>query len=124
MLKLQKQAARLVLDAEIRTPSAEMFTQLDWPTFEQIVHEKQATMVFKSLNNLAPSYMKNMFQPKHGDGLRSSSENKLFIPRAHHKSLRYCGAKIWNSLDDSARCVKTTRQFKRAYHRSKNHGQD
>lgn len=117
--KLQKQAARLVLDVDRYTPSEQMFTQLNWPTFEQIVHEKQATLVFKSINNLAPEYMTNMFQKKRGDGLRSSAHNKFFIPRAHHKSLRYCGAKIWNSLPDNARCANNLKQFKRAYRESR-----
>lgn len=121
IIKLQKQAARLVLDADRLTPSKEMFNSLNWLTFTQIVHQKQATLVYKSLNNLAPSYMAKMFHLKRNDGLRSTTHNKLFIPRAHPKSFRYCGAKLWNSLPDNVRCAQNIRQFKTNYSRSNEH---
>ena len=52
VIKLQKQAARLVLDADPQAPSAPLFSKLNWQTFNQILHQRQATLVFKALNNL------------------------------------------------------------------------
>ena len=41
------------------SPSNPLFKQLQWQTFDKIVEEKQASMVFKALNNLTPAYITN-----------------------------------------------------------------
>ncbi len=119
IIKLQKQAARLVLDAERYAHSAPLFSQLNWQTFDQLIQNRQALLVHKSLHNQAPSYMTEMFQlvstVNTTHSLRSKTSNKLHIPRAHQKSLRYRGPKIWNSLSDNARKAKSLRQFKSEY---------
>ena len=106
IIKLQKQAARLILDADKYSPSSPLFDQLERETFDKIVQEKQATMVFKAPNNLTPDYISNLFKPtctNTNHSLRSKTSNKLHVPAAHHKSLRFNGLKIWNSLSDEAR---------------------
>ena len=60
--KLLKQVARLILDKDYNTPSVELFGELQWVIFPESVHYHQAILVYKSLNNLAPPYMKNIFQ--------------------------------------------------------------
>lgn len=120
--KLQKQTARLILDKDYFTPSDQMFRELGWLTFADCVQYQQALLVYKTLNNLAPPYMKNMFQYVQDIGktnLRSVSDKKLFIPRAHPKSIRSSGPKIWNSLKNETRTAKTLKQFKRQYQKSK-----
>lgn len=115
LIKLQKQASRLILDADHYAPSAPLFRELNWPTFDKIVDFKHALLVYKSLNNLAPSYMTNVFQTSGSNStctLRSETNRQLCIPRAHHKSLRFCGPKVWNSLNDQVRKAKTVKQFK------------
>ena len=110
IIKLQKQAARLILDADKYSPSSPLFDQLEWETFDKIVQEKQATMVFKALNNLTPDYISNLFKPtctNTNHSLRSKTSNKLHVPAAHHKSLRFNGPNIWNSLSDEARKATT-----------------
>ena len=88
LIKLQKHAARLVLNSPRLTPSRLMFSHLDSLRFDKLVHLKQATLMHKSLNNLAPGYMSQMFLKSKGS--RSSSENKLYVPRVHKNSLRFC----------------------------------
>ena len=63
IIKLQKQAARLILDADRYAPSAPLFTQLNWQTSEDITHYRKALMVFKALNNQSPTYLTHLFQP-------------------------------------------------------------
>ena len=84
---LQKRAARMILDVftvklqkeNTPPPSAELFKELNWLTFQQNAHFRQAQVIHKSLNNLAPPYMRNLFKytheviPRH---LRSVSDNK------------------------------------------------
>ena len=59
LITLQKQAARLMLDADKYSPSSPLFDQLKWKTFDKIVQEKQVIMVFEALNNLTPTYITN-----------------------------------------------------------------
>ena len=116
IIKLQKQAARLILDADKYSPSSPLFDQLEWETFDKIVKEKQATMVFKAL--IIPNYISNLFKPtctKTNHSLRSKTSNKLHVPAAHHKSLRFIGPKIWNYLSDEARKATTLKEFVREY---------
>ncbi len=95
-----------------------MFNALKWQTFADNVQYQQALLVYKSLNNLAPPYMKGMFQYVKDSGranLRSASNNKLYIPRAHHKSIRFSGPRIWNNLKKEIRSAKSVQNFKRLY---------
>ena len=118
IIKLQKQAACLILDADRYAPSAPLFTQLNWQTFEDITHYRKALMVFKALNNQSPTYLTYLFQPACTNthhSLRSKTSNKLYIPKAHHKSLRYNGPKVWNSLNDKTRYARTIGHFRREY---------
>ena len=118
--KIQKQAARLILGKGYLTPSSEMFKELGWLTFSENIQYQQALLVYKSLNNKAPHYMREMFQFVKDTGranLRSASDNKLYLPRAHHKSIRNFGPRVWNNLDKEIRSSKSVKAFKRCYHK-------
>ena len=43
------------------------------------------------------------------------TSNKLHVPAAHHKSLRFNDPKIWNSLSDKAREATTLKEIVREY---------
>ena len=119
--RLQKQAARLILDKDYNTASAEMFQELEWQTFPESVQYQQALLVYKSLNNLAPPYMTDMFQyvkDTERTDLRSATNDKLFLPRVHPKSIRYSGPRAWNKLKPAVRRSKSLAQFKRNYLKS------
>ena len=124
LIKLQKQAARLILETDRYAPSALLFSQPQWQSFDQITRERQAFMVFKATNNKTPSYITTMFQSaciNTQHSLRSKTNNKLHIPKAHSKSLRYTGPKIWNSLSNKIRKAKTSNQFRTEYKSFLNH---
>ena len=114
LIKLQKQAAHLILNVPLMTPSRDMFSQLHLVRFDQLVQQKQAILVYRSLHNQAPSCMKELFISTKRSGLRSRSTDKLFVPRAHQNSLRYIGPKIWNSLHPTIRANNLT-QFKKRF---------
>ena len=61
-MKLQKIAARLILDSDYSVPSEQLFKALNWLPIEKNIEFDQATLLFKSFNNLAPQYMSNMFK--------------------------------------------------------------
>ncbi len=71
------------------------------PIHDRITFYK-ATMVYKSVTDLAPYYMKDMFtyvQDSHSGTTQSSVKNDLYLPPGKHKELyiqsfAYSGAKI------------------------------
>ena len=60
LLKLQKRAARIILKADFRTPSADMFSELGWPSIESRLMYNKAVLTYKALNDLTPEYVSNM----------------------------------------------------------------
>ena len=78
------------------------------------------TLVYKSLNGLAPESITRMFSLKtHSIILRTSGTNSLFIPRVNTitcglHTLSYYGSKLWNSLPNANRSLLTVAAFKLA----------
>ena len=117
---LQKYAARIILDEKLAqentTPTNVLFQKLNWIPFRQYAKQRQALLVYKSLNNFAPPYMKYLFKFSHeisSQNLRSKTDRKLYRQTAHPKSLRYIGPILWNKLSFKARHAKTIKEFKR-----------
>ena len=75
--------------------------------------------MYKSLHNLAPSYMSNKFTYSydiHNLDLRSTTNQTLHIPKPkleiYRKLLSYSGPKLWNALPESVRRVIQTEVLK------------
>ena len=62
LTKLQKQAARIILDCHYLTPSKDMFCTLKWLPMKDWVKYRKATMTFKAINGNAPDYISSMFK--------------------------------------------------------------
>ena len=74
-------------------------------------------MVFKSLQNLTPVYLHNMFCNFNTHyGLRNST-NKLILPKPRteylKRSFSYSGAALWNFLSQDLKKCKTLGAFKK-----------
>ena len=95
--KLQKQLAKLILDKDYSTPSSKMFKELQLLTFPKNVHCQHTLLVYKSLNNFASPYMREMFQYVNDVSkvnLRSAVHHKLYVSRAHSKTFQHSGPKV------------------------------
>ena len=115
--KIQKKAARLILEAPPLTPSKQMFQQLKWLQFNEIVKFKQVSLVYKAVIGNAPQYIQTMFtniKDNSNYSLRSANK-KIFVPRTHHKSLSYTGVIIGNALPENIKSSKTFTIFKNLY---------
>ena len=116
--KLQKYAARVILDKPPDSPSQPLFDELDWLNVYERIEYNKGVMLYKSLNGLCPSYMSDLFSYQNTDvyNLRSSSNLDLHLPRPIHenfkRSFQYSGVQIWNKLPSSLRCSNSLTSFK------------
>jgi len=118
-----RSAARLVLSLPSRAPvSAAMHDTLHWLDFPQRIMYKLALLVYKCLHGLAPEYLTRacvLLSTLSGrPHLRSSEDNKLFVPRSFTASMgpwAFCssGPTSWNTLPARLRHSSLTlEQFK------------
>ena len=61
ILKLQKRAARIILNAEFDTASADMFQELGWAPIKKRHNYNKAVLTYKA--NLTPSYKSDLLIP-------------------------------------------------------------
>ena len=62
LLKLQKRAARIILDVDKRTPSIELFNKLNWLPLSKQSLIKRTSITFKRVNTdyFTPEYLSTM----------------------------------------------------------------
>ena len=57
VFRLQKRAARVILNADTRANSVDLFRELNWLTFLLKAKINQCALVYKRLNGVCPDYM-------------------------------------------------------------------
>lgn len=119
--KLQKRAARIILQAEFTTPSAIMFHELGWLPINKRINYNKAVFTYKALNNLTPAYITNLLKPMsqtHTLSLRSSDNGTLYVPRSrtalYDGSFSCAAPRLWNSLPQSVRNSSSLNDFKKS----------
>ena len=116
--KCLKRAARIILQCAFLTPSADMFSKLNWLSFSERVKYRKATLVFKCVNRITPRYMTNLFTPlTHIRETRQSTRMALTIPLAkkncYATSFAVSGVIMWNDLHPQLRTITCLTSFKR-----------
>ena len=121
LLKLQKRAARIILKADIITPSETMFQELQWLSFTKRIQYHTFIMMYKTFNGQTPTYITEMFTKVseiHNRNLRSRDNAELRVPFAKtayfENSFSVSGAKLWNSLPIETRGISDINSFKSA----------
>ena len=106
MTKLQRRACKLILGSEY-SHLDEACNHLRILSFNESVFLNKAKMMYKIANNIAPSYVINLFQMRNSSddtisSLRSVTNRNFLIPKPKlnlfKNSLSYSGAIIWNSI--------------------------
>ena len=117
---LQHRAGRIITFSDYNTRSADILPDLGWDTLEQRRSKQLAISVFKSLNNLYPESLTNMFKPTsgvHSYNVRGASNN-IFVPRprteAAKRAFSYRGAVMWNGLENVLKDEINLNSFKSA----------
>ena len=120
LLKLQKRTARLILKAELTTPSKQMFDSLQWIPFPKRIAYHTCIMIYKSLNNQSPEYINSLLSKLSETNvrpLRSSSYDLLHIPRSHSvyydHAFSVYGPTVWNKLPLVIRSANSLCSFKK-----------
>ena len=120
--RLQNRAARAVLgNFDFKASVTSMISQLGWMNVKQRYHYFLGILVYKCLQNMAPSYLCEKFSFVK-DRLcmeyqtRSCTQDLLDIPRPNveifKRSLNYAGSVFWNSLPSSLRSIGDLSLFK------------
>lgn len=116
--KLQNRAARILTSSSYDANADDLFVRLGWQKLSLQRELKTATMVYKSLNGLAPEYLKSMFTDRSSTTTYSlrNCEGKLAVPLPRTNFLKnsfsYSGAVLWNSLPTNLRQAQTLASFK------------
>ena len=116
--KLQKYAARIILDAPPDSPSIPLFQELGWMNVFERVEFNKGVLLYKITHNMCPEYLSDMFtfQSSSSYGLRSIEAQKMCIPRHKNelfkRSLQYSGAIIWNTIPLHIKEASTLQTFK------------
>ena len=61
--KLQKRAARIILDAPFLTPTRKLFENLNWLSFCDRISYNKLVLVYKILHDKTPNYLKKLCIP-------------------------------------------------------------
>ena len=117
--KLQNRAARIITNSSFDTSSRPLIAKLGWQTVEELISNESKTMVFKSLNDLAPQYLCNLFTKNSACSSRNlrNTETDLRLPKKRSANGQKCfsfrGAKIWNSLPAESKTASSLNSFKK-----------
>ena len=107
-------AARLIMVANKYDSITPILKELHWLPIEQRIIFNINLITFKCLNNLAPSYLKELltlYRPNRS--LRSSSDNlKLVTVPYNLKTYGYMAPILWNSLPFHIRSADSINSFK------------
>ena len=120
VLRMQKRAARIILEAERRTPSVTMFNTLEWVPFYTEVYVNRCTLAYKRLNGLTPNYINSLLKTNsevHSVNTRYSHLN-FVCPNFNRtteggRTFSVRTIKDWNALPPAmkqsvhAKCFKT-----------------
>ena len=116
--RLQNRAARIITESDYNIRSSDILTSLNWTNLETRRTQQFKTFMYKTVNNMVPSYLSGKFTSTsmiHEHSLRGSN-HKLFVPRPLTESLKksfsYRGATLWNDIPVELTRVQSLAEFK------------
>ena len=59
--KLQNKAAGIVKNSPFDASAAPLLQRLAWPSVQKLMNKETCSIVYKSLNSLAPQYLSDLF---------------------------------------------------------------
>ena len=117
--KVQNAAARVVLGGKRDQHVTPLLKELHWLPINQRHVYKTLLLVYKSINDKGPRYLKQMLTPKpEPRPLRSSSQQLLDVPRTTRvtygdRAFSITGPRLWNELPLDIRSCETVKGFQK-----------
>lgn len=119
ILRLQKRAARVLLDAEPRSSSVMLFNRLKWIPFYDSTKMAKCSILFKRINYCVPNYLNDslrLLSSVHSRNTRFCKYNFLLpkFKRAREggKTFLVSAIKLWNQLKPELKKSNTLKAFK------------
>ena len=100
--------------------SPNIIVELGWKTIEELIDNEFRKMVFKSLNDLAPQYLCNLFTRNSACSFRNlpNTEIDLRLPKKNSANGQNCfslrGVKLWNSFPAESKTLSSLNGFKKS----------
>ena len=107
--KLQNSAARIATNSPYDAPSQPLLEKLGWQPIKELINIKTAMMVYRSMNNEAPSYLTSLLERLSQNTVRELRNTKtdfklsLLKTSSGQKCFSYRGARLWNNLSADAK---------------------
>ena len=100
----KSRAGRIITNSSSDAPSRPLTERLGWKTVSELITVESKTIVFKSLNELAPCYLCDLLTSNSKSSPYSlrNMETDLKLPMKgssnDQRCFSYRGAKLWNDL--------------------------
>lgn len=115
---VQNAAARFLMGTERRQHITPVLANLHWLPVRFRIKFKILLLVYKSMHEMAPSYLAQLLSPYvPARTLRSSEQHLLLVPPARYKArgeraFSVCAPKLWNQLPLTVRLAPSLPTFK------------
>ena len=114
--KLQNRAIRVITKSGYYSSADTLRGKLGWDDLCTRRKKQKLKLMFKTLNDQSPEYLKGLFKPFSTDyGLRNC-DNKLVLPQPRtdflKRSFCYSGAHLSNSLPSNVRAIRSFTNFR------------
>jgi len=117
--RMQNRVGKLILGVQSRTPTTVVHHLLGWKDIQSIHKMHKLLVVYKSLNNMLPAHMGELFMTCRENAARAtrqSSTLKLIAPRVSRecvrRSLAVAGPAVWNVILEDVRNSPSLRAFR------------
>jgi hypothetical protein len=116
--KLQNREARVITKSQYDASSSDLFSKLGWDNLLTSRKKHKPILLFKTINDLTPFYLHELFESRSTGYKLRNSEHTLFVPKPRtnygKRSFSYSEAVLWDELPKNVRTTCSLSQFKRA----------
>ena len=118
--RLHNRAAGIATNSPYDAPPQPLLEKLGWQSIRELINIETTMMVYRSINNEAPSYLTSLFERLSQNTVRELRNTKtdlkllLLETSSGQKCFSYRGARLWNSLSADAKNALTQIQLKNA----------
>ena len=119
VLRMQKRAARIILEAQRTSRTVTLFNNLSWIPFYNEAYIKRCELAYKRINGTLPNYLNTSLRKNSDVHQRTTRNCNLNLLCPLHKNISEGGrtfavrtVKDWNNLPRSLKTSKSLKSFK------------